>query len=478
MICDNGIMKRVLIGDWIDQFMDSDIGKLKMEKTPYMNLEYLKLQQSVTIPTCDENGNSTWATVTAVTRHDPSQNLYKITTLGGRSVIVAESKSLIVWNEDHGLFEPRDMLAVTTGDCVPTVCNLLTNPQIGYIDVSTYLPKTRFIYGSEFLKAKDLISPFIEPGRRVPNRWWSDNNGSSFMLPYQNNTQMNRALSRSKICQIKRGFVYSYDLKNLSQTIPDTFALNEENGFVIGVCLANGYIGHQRYYISIASTESNIQNSVKSWLYQHDIEYTHFKKQKSCFDPHPQIRAYSDILAELLYRWIGERCNRIPAETLFAPFEFRRGLINGYFSENGCIGKNCIECSSFSQELIEGISHICASMGIFCEYSREILQINNCERKNIFPEHRLFIRSHWAHKFANTIHLTHEEKNEKLKKLEYTEIHKNFLVKNDTVLDQIIDIEILSSDEYPKLYDVTVPATLNFGLANGLIVRDTAEVSI
>lgn len=43
--------------------------------------------------------------------------------------------------------------------------------------------------------------------------------------------------------------------------------------------------------------------------------------------------------------------------------------------------------------------------------------------------------------------------------------------------DRVASIRRLSTTEaaaYPKLYDLTVPATLNFALANGLVVRDTA----
>ena len=46
---------------------------------------------------------------------------------------------------------------------------------------------------------------------------------------------------------------------------------------------------------------------------------------------------------------------------------------------------------------------------------------------------------------------------------------------NDVVLDTIISINKLNPKDYPKLYDLTVPSTLNFILANGLGVRDTAS---
>jgi len=46
---------------------------------------------------------------------------------------------------------------------------------------------------------------------------------------------------------------------------------------------------------------------------------------------------------------------------------------------------------------------------------------------------------------------------------------------NDVVLDTIISINKLNPKDYPKLYDLTIPSTLNFILANGLGVRDTAS---
>lgn len=44
------------------------------------------------------------------------------------------------------------------------------------------------------------------------------------------------------------------------------------------------------------------------------------------------------------------------------------------------------------------------------------------------------------------------------------------------VLDPIVKIiSLLTPDSHPKVYDLTVPSTFNFGLANGLQLRDTAK---
>lgn len=45
---------------------------------------------------------------------------------------------------------------------------------------------------------------------------------------------------------------------------------------------------------------------------------------------------------------------------------------------------------------------------------------------------------------------------------------------NNIVLDTIIEINLVDVKDHPKVYDLTIPTTLNFGLANGLQVRDTS----
>jgi len=45
----------------------------------------------------------------------------------------------------------------------------------------------------------------------------------------------------------------------------------------------------------------------------------------------------------------------------------------------------------------------------------------------------------------------------------------------DVVLDAVLEIRAVGVERYPKVYDLTIPTTLNFGLANGLQVRDTSE---
>jgi len=45
----------------------------------------------------------------------------------------------------------------------------------------------------------------------------------------------------------------------------------------------------------------------------------------------------------------------------------------------------------------------------------------------------------------------------------------------DVFLDPIVEIQVIGVEKHPKVYDLTIPSTLNFGLANGLQVRDTSQ---
>lgn len=122
VISENGIARHVLIGDWIDGLLEINKNKVKHYKE--RELELLELEYEVDIPTTDENGKVSWGNIKNITRHDPGKELYKIQTLGGRDVIVTESKSLLIWNADEKKFLMKSTPKVKVGDFVPVTMNL------------------------------------------------------------------------------------------------------------------------------------------------------------------------------------------------------------------------------------------------------------------------------------------------------------------------------------------------------------------
>ena len=118
---------------------------------------------------------------------------------------------------------------------------------------------------------------------------------------------------------------------------------------------------------------------------------------------------------------------------------------------------------------------LCTRLGIFGKVSMRQLKSNNIGTVHILPTYTLSIRAQWASKFGEVIPLMDEKKNIAIKEMEATKVHRNFGFQKDVVLDEITEINIIDVKKYPKVYDLTVPSTLNFGLANGLHVVDTAD---
>jgi intein/homing endonuclease len=436
---------------------------------------------NVLIPTTNNKGCMSWEKITKITRHDPSDLIYIIKTKHGREVKVVESKSLLIWNEDTNSYEPKLTTEVEVGDYVPVSINLENKnvEEILVINMETYLPKTEYIYGTDFNIAKDHI--FNKHNSKVPRFWWNNNNNNIFTLPYTNAHQILRVERRSNIDVIKDGYIFPYKGTRGESLIEDKFILDRDNGFFIGLYIAEGHSCVASGKVCITNNDEIIMNKVKEWFDKRNIVHKVYSKTNGTWKS-TTIQGSTTVLAKFLNKFVGNgaRNKFIPAEAFLAPDEFIIGLLDGYYSGDGHISKNSIDATSASKELIEGISMLLSRFGIFSKMSTSILKKNNFNTENIAPINRIAIRSKWAVKFSQIIKCTHPEKAEKLELLGKSESilkHQNmYEIKEDTILDEIISIETVSSDEYPKVYDLTIPATKNFGLANGLQVYDTSEV--
>ena len=116
---------RLAIGDFVDYLLkeykrkvtrvnDSDRGEMEL-----LELSKCREEKEYYISTIDLEGHYSLGCITAVTRHSPTNVMYEITTEGGRSVIVTDSKSLLVFNRSTCKFEQTFMKDVQVGDQLP-----------------------------------------------------------------------------------------------------------------------------------------------------------------------------------------------------------------------------------------------------------------------------------------------------------------------------------------------------------------------
>jgi len=462
------------IGRWIDGKLDANSeAVLHFDEK---NMELLNVN-NIYVPTTDENGVVTWAEVTAMTRHDPGTTLYEIKTLGGRSVTVTESKSLLIWDaEKKGFFE---MLTpdIRVGDCVPVTAELCEPPTVlNQINLRDYLSKTEFVFGTDFNRAVQMMSDAMQTRDKIPAGWWNENNGTTFELPYTKKSSLKRTTTRCDNANIKDGCVYPYHAQRVIKAeISESFDLNYDNGVFIGLFLAEGNINNSA--VSITNNNENIRNFVKAWFSKRNINWSELQKTNHIGGLTTTVRGSSAVLSEFVNKLVGHGASNkfVHSEAFIANDEYVRGILSGYFSGDGTVSKNSVEACSSSKRLIEGISMLCSRLSIFCKVFKTQLKKNNLGTLRIKPSYRISIRSQWGKLFAEKIQLVDDKKQGKLVAIQWNTSHRNFATHNNVVLDPIVEIVPIGVENHPKMYDLTIPTTLNFGLANGLQVRDTSQ---
>jgi len=161
VVVENDEPKYVKIGEWIDAHISSSSSVQRMTE---QNMEYLELDHPVKIVTMDYDGHVSWETVSAVTRHDPGEKLYKITTHAGRYVTVTANKSLLVWNAELGEFREKYTDEIKVGDFVPVakhVCNYRADEDSeaefergkdAASSIEKHIPAESYVAGKEYIK--------------------------------------------------------------------------------------------------------------------------------------------------------------------------------------------------------------------------------------------------------------------------------------------------------------------------------------
>ena len=178
VVIENEVPKYVKIGEWIDAHIDTTAATAATaSRIKYMteqNMEYLELSHPIKIVTMDYDGNVSWETITAVTRHDPGEKLFKIKTKAGRYVTVTANKSLLVWNEELKQFREKYTEEIRVGDFVPVaknVCDYRAEVAEAAADteflrgkcageaIDTQIPNEAYIAGKEYIRG--LLTAYV-----------------------------------------------------------------------------------------------------------------------------------------------------------------------------------------------------------------------------------------------------------------------------------------------------------------------------
>jgi len=193
VVVENEVPKYVKIGEWIDAHLDNQ--KSQIQYMTEQNMEYLDLTHPIKIVTMDYDGNVSWETITAVTRHDPGEKLFKIKTKAGRYVTVTANKSLLVWNEEFQQFREKYTEEIKVGDFVPVAKNVCDysggdnnyNAEAEFIRgkcagaaINGQIPEEAYVAGKDYTRG--LLTAYIDSRIVRTSRGFELNFGSNVRL--------------------------------------------------------------------------------------------------------------------------------------------------------------------------------------------------------------------------------------------------------------------------------------------------------
>ena len=508
------------------------------QKIEYMedkDTTYAELSDYYEVPCANEEGETVWRRIEAVTQHpvineDGSNTMLKVTTRGCREITATKAKSFLQLID--GKIQPVNGKDLNVGDYLPVSRKPLDYTEIHTLDLKTILSPTEYIYGSEFKKACEVMEEY---------QWWKKHANKTFTLPYARSDSVVAAFHNSDQCAYNNGFVYTKRNSICNYLIPETITMDYDFGYLLGAYVAEGCV--TRHQISIANNDpvffEPIIRLCEKWNLTYKMYKHEDKNQKGWTSS--DMRIYSTLLTNILVKLCGKLSHNkyLSPQIVFSNRQCNLGLLDAYISGDGCVSSkkhkdgsinpmDIMVCSA-SKNVMMDVMVMLRNLDIDSEVHSMTKQTKNNRGtlpENIHQMYNLTIRNHQSQKLASILNLSIASKNKKLNlysglgcpRASYQErdIHlsglmprievkllpeKNFKYEYnkaslylpnmvdgvlimeerhermmDLKFDTIISIEEVANTT-PYAYDLTVEETRNFDCYHGLCLRDTFHLA-
>jgi DNA-directed RNA polymerase beta' subunit len=429
-------IKKVQIGDFVKEHIgkSAKIEYMQDKDTTYAELS--KTQEYYEIPSANDDGETVWNRIEAVTQHpvvneDGTNTMLKIITESNYEVIVTKAKSVLQLID--GKIQGVDGKDLHVGDYLPVSKKPLEYEYIHELDLQDILSKTEVDGCGNNIPDKIpldydfgyLMGAYCAGGSTTKNQISISNHYDEYLLPIE----------------------YLCEKWNIYSKI---YSICDKNN--------NGIIRQN----------IRIQNIILCRI------------------------------VEKLCRNVNDN-KYLSDKIVFSNPECIMGFIDAYIGSDGCIEPitysedatiNSINIPSASKTLLTDIMVMFKNMGIVASIHEDT---NICEKQS----YQLIVQNKQAQKLADILHLPVREKQAHIKKMCFStfqyEYGESYLtipnkINGEIIMQQRVDLmpdllfdKIVSIEEVQNTtnyaYDLTVENTRNFDCYNGVCLRDTFHMA-
>ena len=314
------------IGPLVDELLEAG------EPRTFDDHEVARAPGSLEVLSLRSDERVEWKPVEEVSRHGSPDELLRFELESGRTIRATKAHSFVTRRENDVV--PVEGADLEEGDWIPVV-NSFESDGVAEVDLREHLPPEEYRYTSTLTDGGAASLPGGEDQVRNERR------------------------------ELKAGSPDEHAVYPRQGTVslPERFPLDEETGFFIGAFLAEGNVTD--HYVSVPNVDEAFQNRVRSFADRFDLSTSEYENESGVATGY-DVRVDGTVLADFLRAACYEDGQKVVPDFAFgATDEFVAGLLAGYFSGDGNVGKPSIRSSSTSERLTEEVALLLARVGVY-----------------------------------------------------------------------------------------------------------------
>jgi DNA-directed RNA polymerase subunit A" len=329
----NGETDVVEIGPFVDSMMES------RDTRSFDDHEVALAPDGLEVPSLGEDERMRWKPVEEISRHEAPAELLKFELESGRTIRATKAHSFVTRRDNEVV--PVAGEDLDEGDWLPIVGSLDARGDGESIDLRGYLPASDYWYTSALTDGGVEAVPAGED-------------------------QLRNRQAALEAGELEEEAVYP---RQGTVGLPERFPLDAETGFFVGAWLAEGHA--TEYYVSMSNTDEAFQQQIRAFADRFDLSLNEYGTEGDYGESH-DLRVNGTVLADFLRTVCTEDGRKVvPGFAFGAAEEFVTGLLRGYFSGDGNVGRNSVRSSSTSDSLTAGIALLLARVDVYATLGRQ-----------------------------------------------------------------------------------------------------------